>query len=937
MGALELKGLPAPLVVWEVQWTAGAADPPTVPVRLAEVGARGRCVGRDEELDTLVEAWKRAVAGERRLVLVAGEPGIGKTRLAAEVAARVVDHGGIALHGWCDEDLGSPFQPWVEALGAFVRMADLDELAEIVAGIGADLTRLLPELAARLPELTISPVVDADAERARVVDAIDVFVERVSASRPLLVVLDDLHWADRPTLTLLVRLLRSDRPGALLFLGTYRDTDVDRRHPLADALGDLRREPRAARVWLDGLDDAGLGALLADRAGHDAPEAFVRLLSEGTDGNPFFVEEVLAHLVETGAIVHRDGMWTTDLAPGEIGLPEGVRDVVGRRLSRLSDQANDLLAVAAIVGREFDLATVIAAGGVERDAALDVVEVALSRGLVVEVPNLIGRYAFSHALVRQTLEEEVGGPKRARLHWRVGEALAAQREAPRSAVAFHLCEGVLAGDAGTAAEAAVEAAEDASLIGAAEDAREAAARALEVLRDAESDRPNLVCRAQLVIGETLDHHDFPAARAAIIAAAELARTNEWPELAARAALAYFRFAVAGAIDPVRAQLVSAALELGGGGAWRPALVAARGGDTIAEGDWDAGVALVDEAIASSEHADPVIRVVPLLTRAAMYWGWPDSSVTEIAATQGLAAAEEAGSTSHQLGARMSLGLTALRRGDRDGFRSEHAAIRALGESRAWNMLLGALWDGTEALLDARFEDAERLAADLLANVSPDAGFFYSATAQFAASWYWCGRDDDLLGAVDLYAAEQPGMRAHLDAVRASTLARRGDHDAARSFYEPLAAEEFGTLPHGFTRPGVLCHLANTTLWLDDVERAAQLEPLLAPYAGELLVAGQACLVYDSADSLRGALLSMLGQDDEAVATGEAAARLCERAGCDPTGVKNGHQLAASLVKRDAPGDNERARALAEDTLVRATSLGLEPDIRFSRAVLELLT
>jgi tetratricopeptide (TPR) repeat protein len=721
-------------------------------------------------------------------------------------------------------------------------------------------------------------------------------------------------------------------------VGTYRDTDVDRRHPLADALGDLRREPRAARVSLDGLDESGLGALLADRAGHDAPEEFVRLLSEGTDGNPFFIEEVLAHLVETGAIVHRDGMWTTDLAPDEIGLPEGVRDVVGRRLSRLSDEANDLLTVAAVVGREFDLATVTSAGRFERDAALDVIEAALRTGLVVEVPNSTGRYAFSHALVRQTLEEEVGGPRRARLHWRVGEALAAHRSAPRPAVAFHLCEGVLAGDAGIAAEAAVDAADEAGVIGATEDALALATRALEVLHDAEVDRPDLECRAQLVTGETLAmaQSDYPGARAAARAAAALAQTHRWPELAARAAFAYGRAFVPGAIDPVARELVDAALELGGGGEWRPALLANAGAALVLGGEWEQGKALIDEAVETSATAGPTVRAITLLTRSSMYWGWSDVSLIEADATEALALAHEAGSAYQLSGAHMSLGIAALRRGDRARFRDAHASLRALSDERSTNVWIDALWDGTAALLDARLDDAEVSAGELLANVSRDAGFFISATAQFAASWYWRGRDDDLLGALDIFPADQPGMHATLDAIRASTLARRGDHEAARKHYEPLATQSFGTLPNDFNRPGLLCHLANATIWLGDVDRAAQVEPLLSPYADELLVAGQACLVFDSVDSLRGALLSMLGRHDEAVACGTAAAQLCERAGCIPTAVKNGHQLAASLLARGAPGDDDRARALAAEALDRATSLGLGPDVRSARAVLEQL-
>ena len=321
----------------------------------------------------------------------------------------------------------------------------------------------------------------------------------------------------------------------------------------------------------------------------------------------------------------------------------------------------------------------------------------------------------------------------------------------------------------------------------------------------------------------------------------------------------------------------------------------------------------------------------------MYWGWPDVSVTEGAAREALAVAEETGSTYQLVGARMSLGLAALRRGDRDRFRDEHTSMRALGEARSTNVLVDALWDGTEALLDGRLDDAERLAGDLLANVSRDAGFFFSATAQFAASWYWCGRDDDLLGAVDLFAADQPGMHATLDAVRASTLARRGDDEAARSYYEPLAAR-------GVRHPSERLQPARAAVPSRERDALARRCPsappsssrLLAPYAGELLVAGQACLVYDSADSLRGALLSMLGRHDEAVSCGEAAASICERAGCVPTGVKNGHQLAESLLARDATGDVERARSLADESLDRATSLGLEPDVRFARALLERL-
>ena len=294
------------------------------------------------------------------------------------------------------------------------------------------------------------------------------------------------------------------------------------------------------RLALGGLDEAGLGAMLADRAGHDAPPEFVRVLLDETEGNPFFVEEVVAHFVETGVIYQRDGVWMSDLAAEELGLPEGVRDVVGRRLSRLSQSANDLLTVAAVVGRDFDLASVIAAGGFDRDDALDGLDAAIGSGLVTEVTNSAGHFSFSHALVRQTLLEEVSGARRARLHWRVGEALAAARVASCSAIAFHLCEGVLAGDVARAAEAAIAAAEDAVAVAAPDEARSLAERAIGVLDDANADEPELRCRALLVTGETAAamQLDFAAARARVVEAADIARRNRWPELATRAAIVY---------------------------------------------------------------------------------------------------------------------------------------------------------------------------------------------------------------------------------------------------------------------------------------------------------------------------------------------------------------------------------------------------------------
>jgi hypothetical protein len=904
-----------------------------MPSRLGEVAARGACVGRDPELETIVTEWKRATTGERRLVLVAGEPGIGKTRLAAELAARVVDHGGIALHGWCDEELGSPYQPWAQSLGAYVRTAVDEDLEAVTAGIADDLTRLVPELSARVPTAGAALTIDAETERARLFGAVDMLVERVSARQPMLFVLDDVHWADRPTLGLLRRLLQSDRPGAVLFLATYRDTDVDRRHPLAEVVADLRREPRARRVALDGLDEAGLGAMLADRAGHEAPAEFVRLLLDETEGNPFFVEEIVAHLVETGTIYQRDGVWMSDLAPEDVGLPEGVRDVVGRRLSRLSQAANDLLTVAAVVGREFDLASVLAAGNFDRDAALDSLEAAIASGLVTEVARPSDGFSFAHALIRQTLLEEISGARRTRLHWRIGDALAAGRTASLSTIAFHLCEGVLAGDVARAAEAAIAAAEQAYVAAAPIEARSLARRAIGVLDDANADEPGLRCRALLVFGETSAamQLDYAEARARVMEAADIAKSHGWPDLATRAATTYSFLFTPGEFDPVVKGLATAALELGARDDDRPTLQAILGMQQVIAGEDDEGSALIDNAVAVAGSHVGVGLMMALACRAQADWGAPDRERLAVHADRALAVAESLGIASWITAARTSRAVAGMRAGHRTVLEAERRAIAALGDSQTVESPEVAMFGGALALLDGRFVDVERIALDALGSLDPMSGAWLNATAQISAVWYWCGRDDELIGALADFPVEAAPQRYLLDLVRTSTRARRGERDEQ---FDQLAADGFAAMPRNFHRPGSMCHAGSAAAWLGDRALAAALVPLLEPYAGELLVAPLACLVFDAADSVRGMLLAVLDRVDEAVVCHEAASVVCERAGDVTHGVMNSHRLARALVLRDGEGDRERARPLAAGALKRASELGLVPDVRFAQAVLD---
>ena len=423
VGDLELKGLPDPVATVEVHWepvVTGRERGPALPGMLTEAG-RFPFAGRQKEAEQLLGAYETVSTGATRLVLIAGEPGIGKTRLTSELAEQVVGAGGAVLAGRSDELVGIPYQPFVEALRW--QLLQSDGSAELGSRAG-ELVRLVPELAKVIPDLRPPVTASPESERMSLFESVREWFGAVAAVRPILLVLDDLHWSDLGTLLLVRHLVVNDPVPRLLVVGTYRDTDLDRTHPLSTVLAELHRRGDVERIALSGLDESGVADLMIRTAGHELDEAGVALamsLQEDTGGNPFFVGEVLRHLAESGTIAQRGGRWVAGGDSSEAYLPEGIRQVVGRRLSVLPHETQKLLSSASVIGARFGLDLLAVVTETRPDDVLDALEPALDAHLLLETG--FGRYQFAHALVRSTLHGELSTTRRGRLHQAVAEAL----------------------------------------------------------------------------------------------------------------------------------------------------------------------------------------------------------------------------------------------------------------------------------------------------------------------------------------------------------------------------------------------------------------------------------------------------------------------------------------------------------------------------------
>jgi predicted ATPase/DNA-binding SARP family transcriptional activator len=369
-------------------------------------GARSPFVGRADQLAALAGEWQRVRRGERRVVALSGEPGIGKTRLAAELCAAAHASGGMVLLGRCHEDGLVPYEPFVEALRRYVAACPVQALRDRLGAEGAVLAALMPELAEPIGPGAVTP---QELAAARLVEAIVVLVRDAAGSRPTILLLEDLHWAEDATAVALRHLVRGTEGAPLLLLVTYRDTEVTDEHPMIGALAEARRARALGELALDGLDEQSVGSIVAANARPEASAGLITAVHARTGGNPFFVEELVREARELDA-------------PEQLVVPQSVKDLIGRRLRGMRVGDLRLLETAAVIGIDFELRALREAAGCSEVDLVDGLDAA-SRSCAVAPTATQGRYSFSHALVRETVYEGISEVRRAHLHRRVGDAL----------------------------------------------------------------------------------------------------------------------------------------------------------------------------------------------------------------------------------------------------------------------------------------------------------------------------------------------------------------------------------------------------------------------------------------------------------------------------------------------------------------------------------
>jgi DNA-binding SARP family transcriptional activator len=892
------------------------------PALAAELGDEA-FIGRDEALTRLQERYALAEAGKRQFVLLCGEPGIGKTRLASEFARDAYRQDAIVLYGRSDPEALVPYQPFITAIEQYIAECGQREFTRELEFELRELGRLIPGLRRHVPTLLDPLPVEPESRRYRMFDAVSRVLAFIARDRTAVLILDDLHWADTSTAVLVRHIVQQLHGVRLLIVATFRDSEATRSEDLAELLAS-RPDHGFERIALSGFDPSETAAFLVARQRRTASERFVSQLRSVTGGNPLFMEETLKSLAEAEPSERREAFSTLTLTGIEI--PQRVNAVIAQRLLRLTDGARQLLAVASVVGAEFQLGLLEALIDQPTEQIISSLEEAEAAGLIREATGDIDRFSFSHALVREVLREQQSDSRRWRRHQQIGEALETIAETSTvnpAELAYHFFESRHSDRGRKAFRYSVEAGDRAADSFAHDEAAEQYERALTALEMQESPDQSQHCEVLLALGRVKLRQGYPQARGVFEHAAALARKKGLSELLGRAALGFAsRYTEAGVVDDRGIALLREALDqLGDEPSALRAELTARLADSLHFApEHEETLALSRAAIVLAREVDDTHALVSALVSrhaALLHITHLDERLTLSQELLDLAERvdeRELAALGHHWRIYDLLEATEI-----DAARAEHRALVQLAKELRQPLYdhFSVGWDVVWANMAGRISEAEQLAEK-----SYELG--RQAQARDAETVYWAQvvalrrrehRLADFVSTVQAASEQLPALMAWRTVLPLAHLAAGKLREAVEEF-EWLADDHFSRVPEDMFWFTSVCVLAETCARIRDTSRATELYDMLLPYKDRnVQVTRAAC--WGSCERFLGLLAASLGNWPAASDHFEAAIA---------KNIAGGVAGAVSIVKRDyaemlfarrADGDLETAMDLYSDTLQAA--------------------